>query len=249
MHDPGQRARYVEGKFAFVQLGEAVTPEYNEDIHRAKHDLMPIPGALGFRFWDGGLNPTCLVGQVTPAGGLWFIDSKVGENIGMTQLVEGIIIPLMEDKYSKVTRWRDIGDPSLKDVSTTDSETSPAAIIESRLKTIFEPGPIPWGPRREAWKVALNRMVGGYPYVMLSQGERVLNRCLRGGWHYRKDNSGRIIRENAVKDIHSHPGDAGGYGLSRLLGMLAQQERQRQRQAVQRSRGSAVNRYRMGVRK
>jgi len=41
---------------------------------------------------------------------------------------------------------------------------------------------------------------------------------LRGGWHFKESVSG-IISPDPVKDIHSHPGDAMGYGASRLFPM------------------------------
>jgi len=61
------------------------------------------------------------------------------------------------------------------------------------------------------------RTVGLTPWVQIHPQARPLIRALSGGWHYAKDPSGRVIREGAVKDSASHPGDAFGYLVATLL--------------------------------
>ena len=146
------------------------------------------------------------------------MDSFVGSNIGMGQLIDNHVIPILTSRYSKVTRWRDIGDPALKNREQSDSDHTAAKGIESKLGTTFEPGPVSWDERREALKTGLSRLADGGPYILLSHHEGKLHRALRGGWHYKKDATGRIMTNDPVKDMHSHPGDAFGYGLSVVLG-------------------------------
>jgi hypothetical protein len=233
MNDQGLYMRYVDGRFAFVQIGEKVTPEYNEEIHRAKVKLDPIPGADGYRFWDGGLNPTCIVAQVTPRGRVHVLDTWVGENMGLRQLLKNHVKPTLESpRYaeSRIPRWRDIGDPALRNREQSDSDQTGARVIETELGGTFEPGPIDWWPRREGCKDALSRLIDGGPMVLVSPHEGKLNRALRGGWHYRKDASGKVIRDQAVKDMHSHPGDAFGYGMAVILGKHGAKQRTNQSQ-------------------
>lgn len=215
--NPELYARYVEGKFSFVTRGERVMPEYNEDVHLAKVKLDPIKGVETFRFWDGGLNPTCVIAQLTPSGRIFVLDTLRGSNMGTRQLITTQLKPLLETRYIDVESWRDIGDPAMSNREQSDSNQSAAQIIQDELGTNLEPGPTHWNPRRESLKECLNRMVDGKPMLLVSKHEGILNRALRGGWHYRKNNSGDVLRDKAEKDIHSHPGDALSYGIGRLL--------------------------------
>jgi hypothetical protein len=66
--DSGLLQRLVLGQPGFVPQGELVTPEFDLAKHKAEVDFEPYPGVTGLRFWDGGLNPTCIWGQLTPRG-------------------------------------------------------------------------------------------------------------------------------------------------------------------------------------
>jgi hypothetical protein len=216
INDHGLWQRYIEGKFAPVQIGEAVTPEYDENIHRAKMPLKVIPGVRGLRFWDAGHNPTCIIGQINPmTGRLQIYDTIVGENIGMIQLVSGVVRPLLAQKYKNVVEWSDSGDPALNTRDQSDINFSPAKVIESNLGTKFLPGVKDWNTRTQAIKHILQSM----PMLLLCPTEQRLHKALRGGWHYAKTADGRIVRGEAVKDIHSHPADALSQGLPTLIGL------------------------------
>jgi hypothetical protein len=221
---PALYQRYVEGKFAFVCIGKKVTGEsYNPDIHRSKERLDPIPGARGVRFWDTGLNPTCIIGQITPKGRLFILDSFRGDGIGMQQHIDTFIKPIMLDRYKEVTEWRDIADPAISNREQSNSEHTAAKIIEEELNTCVEYGAKNWDPRKQAVTSGLNRLVDGQPFILISKHEGILHRALLGGWHYKTDPGGNVIGgQNAkpVKDIHSHPGDAFSYGLSLILGTI-----------------------------
>ena len=209
--------RYVRGRFSFVQLGEAVTPEYNEHIHRADEMLYPDPDLPVFRLWDGGLNPTAVFMQMTPRGRMLFLDTVRGENIGVKQLIATRIIPLINQRYSNVKEWRDIGDPSMANREQSDSSQNAADVINTELKASFEKGEKSWDNRREALKEMFNRNVDGEPMFLLSRHDVILHRCFRGGWHYGRDASGNVMRDKPRKDINSHPGDAVSHGVARIL--------------------------------
>ena len=219
--------RFIKGQTAYVYVGEAVTPEYNESIHKSGYDFEVIPGALGFLGLDGGLHPAAIIGQVSPTGHLLFMDSYVGENIGMTQLVDNWLSPMVTDKYKKVVAWRMIGDPMLVKRDDSDSSRRPLKLLEEKLKIRFEPGPVLWQPRREACKQALTMLVDGSPKVQISASDEYLSDALSGGWHYAKSNSGEVLRDSPVKDRHSHPGDCFSYITAVLLGIMEQQKKLR----------------------
>lgn len=224
-NNPALTARYVEGKWAFVQIGEKVTPEYNDLVdgrpyHYLGKPIEVIPGAMGFRSWDGGHWPTCVMGQITSTGRMQIIDCFRGEHIGMKQLVESYVKPAIASRYGGVTQWLDTGDPTLETGDNADIEQSPARVIAKSLNTVFQPASH-WPAVLEPMKAALNLSIDGRPYVQIGSGAEILHKALRGGWHYLTTNSGQVIRDKPVKDHHSHPGDCFGALCLKLLGKPA----------------------------
>lgn len=220
--DAALTLRYVDGKWAFVQIGEKVTPEYHDTVdghahHYLNTDIPVIPGVMGFRSWDGGHNPTCLIGQITPSGRLNFIHGLTKPNAGMKQLIETQVKPILNMHYSGVTYWFDTGDPTLETGDQGDSEQSPKRIIEKELNTVFIPASH-WPAVKEPMKTALELTIDGRPYVQIGKQCEILHKALRGGWHYLTTSAGQVIRDKPVKDIHSHPGDCFGAICLKLLG-------------------------------
>ena len=217
--DPGLLQRLVIGQPGFVVQGEKVTPEYDPDIHRADMELEPMPNVGGFRFWDGWLNPCCVIAQLTPRGHLFIYETVVGKNIGVRQLIRDYVTPLMKTKYQMIPEWTDIGDPTMATPDQSDVGQSAARVIMDELKTTFRGGVSKWDIRREGLRTTLTKKIDGRPFLMLSATDTVMHRALRGGWHYKKDAAGRIYTDKPLKDIHSHPGDALSYGVCHLLRM------------------------------
>ena len=73
--DPSQYARYVEGKFAAVVHGPAVTPQYNPAIHLSQ-DLRSPPRAWSLSpFSIPGPIPSVVLGQITKKNRLIFLNT------------------------------------------------------------------------------------------------------------------------------------------------------------------------------
>lgn len=225
---PDLAARYDDGKFAEVYPGVKITPEYHEDIHFAKDVLLPIPGAQHFRFWDGGLNPTCIISCLTPGGQFHILDCVSDANVGMRQLLQEKVLPLLaRPRYQRIKGkrlWRDIGDASLANREQSDSENRASLIIEGLLHTDFEKGVQLWDPRREAIKDALTRSPGGRPFLQvnprITEGEPFnrVHAALSGGYSYKVTALGTVLRDGPDKaPVHSHIGDALTHGLARLF--------------------------------
>jgi len=212
---PDMLARYVQGEFASVHIGEAVVPEFKESRNVSKSPLEPMD-TLTFRLWDGGLHPACVFVQVTSRGQILILKTVRGANIGMKQLIEESVKPLMATKFHKIPEWRDIGDLHLRDPDPSDSSKSAAEVVEKSLNTYFEDGDMPWESRRETLKEVFNMTVDGDPKLMVSCDDDIMIEALGGGWHYRKSPSGTIT-DKPDKDEHSHPGDALSHGLAKIL--------------------------------
>jgi len=217
--DPGKWARYVLGEEAEVVQGKKVTPGYNASIHYCKKVIPPLRGGF-MQFWDSYQNPTCIIAQIMPWGQLVIHDVLYDEGIGVVELIEEQVKPLLRTpKYAgKVQGWRLIGDPSMQtpDQSSVNSVTS--RIVEEAFNARFEGGPVRWPPRREALNPVFKRLLnGGKPLVYLSASATKLHRALKGGWVYKVDNSNRVIGDLPVKNHHDHPGMAFAYGIAVLF--------------------------------
>ncbi len=216
---PELYARFVLGQFSFISLGESVVPEYDESFHRSRVILDPISDTMTYRFWDGGLYPSCVIGQITPTGRFFVLDTLRGENMGMKQFLTTQVKPLLARRYPPTLnlRWRDLGDPAINTREQSDSTQTASLIINSELGANFESGEGSWEARREALKEVLSRNIGGQSLFQLSKHETILHCAFKGGWHYRKTKTGEVIKDIPVKDIHSHPSDALTHGLAKIF--------------------------------
>lgn len=223
-NDPGKYTRYVEGRAASVNRGCAVTPEYNAKIHFSELVLPVVPGALGVRGYDAWHHPCIIVSQYINPGRLIVHDVLCGDGCGIKEMIEGPLLTLLATpKYcvngrSKIGDWRDIGDPSMRTPDQSSVQRTTARLLEDKLKTRFEPGPVKLKARLDPLKSSLLRLApDGNPLVVVSRSAYGLHRALNGGWHFKKDNSGNIIGTSPEKDAHSHVGDAFSYLVAQVF--------------------------------
>ena len=217
--------RLVLGRPAHVQLGIAVTPEYHESLnsgpwHRSDKNLDPMPNLPVYRFWDGDLHPSTVFAQITPRGKFIVTDTLRGieTGMGMKQFIDQQVKPLIQNRYHTITKWRDLGDPTLRDRDPSDSSQTAALMIEKELNTSYEGGVLRWGPRKEAMKDLLTRTLStGEPMFVLSKHEKLMHRALAGGWHYNKSSSGKISEEPDNNDINSHPAAGLSHGIAKIF--------------------------------
>jgi hypothetical protein len=218
-------ARLVVGEPAHIQVGVAVTPEYHERYkgvswHRSDKDFDPMPGIPVFRFWDGDLHPALHCAQITPRGKFIGLDTlRAPETgMGMKQFITQYVKPLMQNRYSQIKKWRDLGDPTLNDRDPSDSSATAAKIIEKELNTRYEGGVLRFQPRKEAMKELLTRTLSdGEPMFILSKHEKLMHRALSGGWHYRKSSTGKVSDEPDNADPNSHPASALSHGIGKIF--------------------------------
>lgn len=217
--------RLVKGKVGGVALGEAIVPGFSHDIHVAKEPILPMQSAQMVRGWDGGLTPSTVWVQVTPAGGIDVLGSITSVGKAMAQHIldevtefqkrRDILPPRSMDPDQSQTSWgrgatrgwifRDIGDPQLASEGDKimKSEITAGLTIENLLNTNFEPGPIPWSARREALNLAFGRNIGrgptARPLIRLDPREnKLLIQGLNGRAHYPVDPATGRINESIV---------------------------------------------------
>ncbi|MCG6535808.1 MAG: hypothetical protein L7F78_14195, partial [Syntrophales bacterium LBB04] len=222
--DPEKWARYVEGKEASISLGKKVTPGYNPLVHFSPKILPVFPGD-GIQMWDGWGHPCCILAQWQPVGlgeakQLIIHDVLTDEGIGTKELIQEQIFPILNSPKwkNKIKNWQAIGDPSMANMDQSSIRSSARREIEDAFQTKFQLGPKDWPPRREPLNHALKEMLAdGKPSILLSRSAVKLHRALKGGWHYKVDNSGNVIGDKPVQNSEeSHPGNAFSYGIALL---------------------------------
>lgn len=224
-HDPSSYARYVEGRFASVFRGAQVTPQYKEERHLAREVIVPATGLPSFAFFDSWHNPSCVLGQITPSGRLFFIDTLVLGTSDIRTLLDTLVIPMINSPKwkNKPSAWRVGGDFSMAQPDQSNIlETAARVVLEFFRGSSFESGPSKWKTIEQTINSALGRSdMRGEPLILLSKDNKILNRGLKGAWHYKTNNAGQIISTVPLKDAVSHPCDAWANAVSVILPRLA----------------------------
>lgn len=226
--------RFVKGKTGFQQIGKPVTAEWSDELHLTQN-IEPIKGRPLLLMWDGGLNPTCIITQITPIGYWLVLESHVGEGIGMYQLIEDIVQPRLATRFKGFT-WEHVGDPNLRTKEQSNSRNSAVKVIKDLLGGRWHQGAESIPGRVDPLKGVLTRTINGVGIVQVDrQHAKEVWFALRGGWHYHKARSGVVGA--IVKDAHSHPGDCMGYGAARLFPTGQLQKRKKKKKSLRSSDG------------
>ena len=216
-HRPDLIRRFIDGEFGFQQEGNAVTPQWSDRIHLTM-GLSGIRGREIILLWDFGHNPTCIITQRTPMGYWNILYSFVGEDIGVEELIEDQVLPVLREKFPKCS-IRHIGDPAGKQREQTSIRRSAVASIKMLIGGTWRDGPVGWEERKNPLQAVLTKTISGIGLVQVDrQNAPHVWHALRGGWHYNKARTG-IVSAEPRKDKHSHPGDAMGYGAAVLFPM------------------------------
>lgn len=216
-HRPDLIRRFVEGEFGFQQEGKSVTPQWADKVHLTQ-GLIPIKGTELVLLWDFGHNPTCIITQVTPLGNWNILEAAVGDGIGVTELIEDWVKPTLAARY-KGFQIRNVGDNQGRQRDQTSIHTSPVGYIKKHISRDWRSGPIRTEARVEPLRGVLSRLISGRGVVQVDRFRATaVWQALRGGWHYRVSRNG-ITSGEPEKNMHSHPGDAMGYGAAVLWPM------------------------------
>ncbi len=214
-HRPDLIRRFIEGEFGFQLNGRQVTPEWNDRLHLAT-GLTPIPRVDLNLLWDFGHNPTCVITQRSPLGHWLILESVVGDETGVEELITDHIKPLLAERYRGL-RWNHIGDPAGRTPEQTSYERSAVRCLTRELGGRWKSGPVKIEERVDPLRAILTKTIKGRGLVQVDRHRaRAVWQALRGGWHYNVTRGG-LVGAKPVKDMHSHPGDAVGYGAAVLF--------------------------------
>lgn len=212
-HRPDLLRRFVEGKHGYQQQGQPVTPEWEDNRHLTS-GMKPVQGVPLYLGWDGGLNPTCLITQVTPQGYWYILEAHVGEEIGVFELITDVIKPRLAMAYPGF-ELHHIGDPAMASREQSSSAVSAVRVIRKELGGAWRPG-VKGMERIDPLREVLRRASKGRAVVQVDQNNaKAVWWALRGGWHYHITRGGQA--GGIPKNMHSHPGDATSYLASILF--------------------------------
>ena len=191
--------------------GKPVFASFVDNVHVSRKKLEPeknLDVLIGFDF---GLQPACVISQITPLGQLRILDELVSDGMGLRQFCENQLLPLLRKKYFGMNVMG-YGDPSGASRMPTDESTCFEVLqgAEVGLRNIV---PAPTNailPRIGAVETFLNKMFAGEPGFILSPNCHFLRKALNGGYHYEKDpkSKGEEYKPLPAKNFSSHISDA-----------------------------------------
>jgi hypothetical protein len=196
------------GEYGTTATGRPVFFEYNDLLHYAKEPILPyraMPLVLG---WDFGLNASCVMGQLTPKGGLNVLDELTSADMGIQRFVKDMVIPKLKGEYPELRVLR-CGDPA----GSQRSQTTEVTCFQILLENGFDVIPAmtnEFAARREAVVYFLTRLIDGKPAFQLSPKCPVLRKALSGNYQYRRMRVGGTNRytDRPDKNEFSHLADA-----------------------------------------
>lgn len=210
--DPNWVKVYVKAEYGSLAEGRAVFPEYNDRIHVAPEPLSAHRGLPLYLAFDFGLTPACAICQITSRGQFRVLDEVVGENIGLSQMIDTQLKPLLAMKYPDA-KLISLHDPAGVQRSQAD-ETTCRQILRSKGLNPSSVGTNAFTPRREAVAYFLTRLVDGDPAFLLSPTCKKLRKALNGDYRFKRLN---VPGEDRFKDVpdknmSSHIAEALQYG-------------------------------------
>jgi len=216
----------IMGNYGTIKDGKPVYPQYNDRLHCPEKPLgilEDLPIGLG---WDGGLTPSCVIGQQTERGQLRVIAELVAEDMGVRQFARDIVKPFLQRNFYGIEIAFSYFDPSgnargegegksaisiLNDeyINESDSTTEP-------LNLGFETEPAPTNDpdkRIDAVNSYIIKLVDGEPGYLVSRKCPFLRKGKIGGYQYKRvQMSGEArYKDKPDKNKYSHPADAEQY--------------------------------------
>jgi len=202
---------YIHGQYGFLIAGKAVFQSFADATHMSRIILEPMPGTDLIVGFDFALQPTCVIGQVTPLGQLRIIDELVSDGMGLKQFCANRLLPLLRTKYFGY-HLMGYGDPSGSARAPTDESTCFEVLHspEVGLNDIEPASTNALLPRIASVEHFLNKMYAGEPGLLISPNCTHLRKAMNGAYHYAKDPTSKNedYKSVPVKNFASHISDA-----------------------------------------
>lgn len=216
---PGYDVSFRVSRHAYMQ-GQFHRLHYTGEIFCATVPNGTLWVRRGGRVHLNGNTPACAITQLTPLGHWLILETHVGVDVGVYELITDQIKPALRDRYRRF-KWWHTGDPSGARKEQSSVDQSAVRVVKKELGGVWRPGP--------------QDPMDGVPAlrsVMRSIGRVKVDRvrakeawwALRGGWHFHIARSG-VAGGRPVKDVHSHIGDALAHGAAVIFPLGTLRER------------------------
>jgi len=218
----------VMGNYGTIKDGKPVYPQYNDRIHCPEKPLgiiEELPIGLG---WDGGLTPSCIIGQQTERGQLRIIAELVSEDMGVRQFARDIVKPFLQRNCYGIEIAFSYIDPAGKGRVEAEAKSAMGILndeyvednedgdIIQPLSMGFETEPAPTNDptkRIDAVNSYIIKLVDGEPGYQLSKTCNMLRKGKIGGYQYKRVqvSGDERFKDKPDKNKYSHPADAEQY--------------------------------------
>tara|TARA_R110000850_G_C9996087_1_gene467966 strand:+ start:15743 stop:17143 length:1401 start_codon:yes stop_codon:yes gene_type:complete len=226
----------VMGNYGTIKDGKPVYPQYNDRMHCPEKPLGIIEGLPIGLGWDGGLTPTCIIGQQTKRGQLRIIAELVSEDMGVRQFARDIVKPFLQKNFYGIEIAFSYIDPAGKGRGEAEAKSARGILnddyveydingdiignddgdIVQPLNLGFETEVAPTNDptkRIDAVNSYLIKLVDGEPGYLVSRKCPMIRKGKIGGYQYKRVQvSGEErFRDKPDKNKYSHPADAEQY--------------------------------------
>jgi len=218
----------VMGNYGTIKDGKPVYPQYNDRLHCPEKPLGVIedlPIGLG---WDGGLTPSCIIGQQTKRGQLRVIAELVSEDMGVRQFARDIVKPFLQRNFYGIDVAFSYIDPAGKGRGEAEAKSAMGILnddyiddnedgdIIQSLNLGFETESAPTNDptkRIDAVNSYIIKLVDGEPGYLVSRKCPMIRKGKIGGYQYKRMQvSGEDkFKDKPDKNKYSHPADAEQY--------------------------------------
>jgi hypothetical protein len=202
---------YIHGQYGYLISGKPVFQSFMDNVHVSREDLEPTKGLDVIVGFDFGLQPACVIGQISPLGQLRIIDELVSDGMGLRQFCTNQLLPLLQRKYFGMNVMG-FGDPSGISRMPTDETTCFELLQgpEIGLRNVVPATTNALVPRIGAVEGFLNKMFQGDPGFIMSPSCHNLRKAMNGGYHYEREpkSIAEDFKPTPAKNFSSHISDA-----------------------------------------
>lgn len=218
----------VMGNYGTIKDGKPVYPQYNDRLHCPEKPLGVIEGLSIGLGWDGGLTPSCIIGQMTERGQLRVVAELTSEDMGVRQFARDVVKPFLQRNFYGIDIAFSYIDPAGKGRGEAEAKSAMGILnddyvddnidgdIIQPLDMGFETEPAPTNDptkRIDAVNSFIIKLVDGEPGYLVSRKCPMLRKGKIGGYQYKRVQvSGEAkFKDKPDKNKYSHPADAEQY--------------------------------------
>lgn len=206
--------RFLQNKRVFVQEGKPCVPGFDDTMmSRDFQALAGVPLDFGYDVGGGTMQPAAVIMQRHHRGNHLFLAEVHAPDMGLKNFCNAVHSTLSQlfPDHRLGEGW---ADPAGRDRDEI-YETSAIDYIRSRGLPCRPAPANDIKSRIESYRMSTERLIDGMPGLIVHKRCQLLRRGLSGGWHFRRVRvtGAEVYSEAPVKNVYSHPCDAGGYGL------------------------------------